>query len=193
MPRNVGGVCDDGNTETDFDICRADGTCRGDTDCPPPAAACVTGTQNRDRCQNARTINRLTAGASSVVINDNTCSASDRFDDSSSCWDANADHAYRLYMREGETVALRYQTFQGCSTSSWNGTLKIFETSGCDDVECRNKVHCRYNSRDQSHTYTAVRDGWIIIVADGSSAFDDEGNYRLTVNLTCRGGNCACL
>jgi hypothetical protein len=42
------------------------------------------------------------------------------------------------------------------------------------------------------HTYVAPRDGWIIIVADGSTAFDDEGDYTLRVTLTCGAGGCGC-
>lgn len=191
-PINVGGVCDDGNPATDLDRCSAAGVCVGDTGCPPPSDACAHGTQNRRGCGNARVISRLDAGDDGWLINSDTCSAYDEFDDSTSCWDANADHTYRLYMRQGETATIRYQTFAGCSTSTWSGTLKIFENTGCNDLGCRTKVYCDYNKRDQTANYTAPRDGWIIIVADGSSAFDDEGSYRLTVRLVCRGGNCSC-
>lgn len=127
------------------------------------------------------------------VIDDDTCRASDHFDDSSSCWDANADHTYRLYMLEGETVTIRYETNDPCGSEwSWYGTLKIFENAGCDDTSCTDKVYCDYNETDQTADYTAVRDGWIIIVADGSHASDDEGDYRLTVDLTCSTADCRC-
>lgn len=191
-PRNVGLACDDANAATDLDVCRADGTCQGDAGCPPPAEACVAGTQSRDGCGNARTINRTVAGAAGFVANDTTCSARDRFDDSSGCWDANNDHTYRLYMRQGESATVRLQTLTACIGGSWSGTLKIFENTGCSDTACGSKVYCDYNETNQVTTYTAPRDGWVIIVADGSSAFDDEGTYRLTVNLSCRSGNCAC-
>jgi hypothetical protein len=192
-PRNVGLTCDDANAATDLDVCRADGTCQGDAGCPPPAEACLAGTQNRDGCTNARTISRTVAGAGGFVANDTTCSARDRFDDSSGCWDANNDHTYRLYMRQGESASVRLQTLTACIGGSWQGTLKIFENTGCSDTACGAKVYCDYNETNQITTYTAPRDGWVIIVADGSSAFDDEGTYRLTVTLSCRTGNCACL
>jgi hypothetical protein len=192
-PRNVGGVCDDGNAATDSDVCRADGSCLGSTGCPPPADACVAGTQNRRGCGGARTISRLAAGAAGgAIINDNTCSARDDWEDSSSCWDANNDHTYRIYLRVGETVTIRYRTLDACIGGSWSGTLQVYTTGGCASTSCGAKVYCDYNESDQTTTRTATQDGWIIIVADGSSAFDDEGDYRLTVTLTCRSGNCAC-
>ncbi len=192
-PRNIGGVCDDLDPATDLDVCTAAGVCEGDAGCPPPAEACSAGSQNRRGCGNARVISRLDAGVGYAVL-DNTCSARDEFDASGGCWDAGYDHTYRLYMREGERVTIRYQTDEPCSwdTSSWQGTLHIFESAGCDDRECRSKVYCEDNERDQTANYTATQDGWIIIVADGSTAFDDEGDYRLDVNLSCRDGDCTC-
>ncbi len=194
-PRNVGGACDDGNAETDLDACSAAGVCVGDTGCPPPAEACVAGTQNRRGCGGARTISRTAAGAGSgTVISDSLCSARDDWDEpsSSGCWDANNDHTYRIYMREGERLTARLQTQTACIGGSWQGTLKIIETPGCASTSCGSRVYCDYNETDQSTTYTAPRDGWVILTAEGSSAFDDEGTYRLTVSLTCRSGNCGC-
>lgn len=192
-PRNVGGTCDDGNAATSFDTCSAAGTCQGDVGCPPPAEACVTGTQNRRGCGGARTISRTVAGAGGAVINDNTCSARNDLDNDGSCFDAGNDHTYRLYMRQGETLTARMQEFSGCVTSDWDGTLKIFETAGCSNTGCTTRVFCDDYISGRTANYTAARDGWVIIIADGSTAFDDEGTYRLTVNLTCRSGNCACL
>ncbi|MBW2460718.1 MAG: hypothetical protein JRH11_03665 [Deltaproteobacteria bacterium] len=190
--RNVGGMCDDGNALTDSDVCRADGSCMGIAGCPPPASSCGNGSQNRRGCGNARVIGR-TVASGGTTISDSTCFAYDEFDDGSGCWDANSDHAYRLYMRAGESVSLRYRTDLPCGSGfTWGGTLKIFENTGCGDLTCGTKVYCDYNETDQSTTYVAARDGWIIIVADGSSAFDDEGAYRLTVNLTCSAAGCGC-
>ena len=44
------------------------------------------------------------------------------------------------------------------------------------------------------HSYTrASGEGWVVIVVDGSTAFDDEGQSRLTVQLTnCRVPGCEC-
>ncbi|MFT6397752.1 MAG: hypothetical protein ACJAYU_002507 [Bradymonadia bacterium] len=192
-PRNAGGVCDDLDPATDLDVCSEVGVCEGDAGCPPPLEACSAGSQDRRGCGNARVISRLDAGVGYAVL-DNTCSARDEFDASGGCWDAGADHTYRLYMREGERVTVQYETDEPCTweESSWRGTLHIFESAGCDDRECRNKVYCEDNERDQTANYTASQDGWIIMVADGSTAFDDEGDYRLDVSLTCRDGDCGC-
>ncbi len=192
--KNVGGACDDGNALTDDDVCQADGTCLGDEGCPPPAAACVTGTQSTDGCSNARVLGRVSANNPGINVSGDTCGARDRFDSSGDCWDANNDQTFRLYMREGETVSLDYETGDPCSFDefSWSGTLKIFENNGCDDTSCGNRVYCEDRETRHQTTYVAPRDGWIIIVADGSSAFDDEGEYDLAVRLTCSTPDCGC-
>lgn len=91
---------------------------------------------------------------------------------------------------------VRYETNDGCSYSSWSGTLEIFEGTidgnGCGTSSCGTKVYCEYNEADQAKVYVAPRDGRVIIVADGSYASDDEGDYRLTVKLTCGAGGCGC-
>lgn len=192
----TGMTCDDGNGATTGDACQADGTCAGTTSsCTMPADACTTGSQSRDRCANARVIGRTSASASGgYVVSDSTCFAYNRFD--TSCWDAGADHAYRLFVRAGETVVVRYEVDWSCpsySSSFWDGTLKIYEAAGCADTTCATEVLCeRYISSSFMHTYVAPRDGWIIIVADGSTAFDDEGDYTLRVTLSCGAGGCGC-
>jgi hypothetical protein len=114
-------------------------------------------------------------------------------DDSGSCWDGNGDHTYRLYMREGERMTARLDTGTACQGGSWSGTLKIFETGGCDNTTCAAKVYCEDYEYDQTANYTARQDGWVVIVADGTHASDDDGRYDLTITLTCRDGNCSCL
>jgi len=37
-----------------------------------------------------------------------------------------------------------------------------------------------------------LRDGWYILVVEGASAFDDEGDYTFTVKLTCKTAGCGC-
>ena len=169
-------------------------TC-GDPGCPPPLEACVNGTQNRDGCSKARVIGRPQAATSTgFKISDDTCSASNRFDDSSSCWDANADHTYRIYVRKGESVNITVDTGWDCpyDWSYWYVTLKIFTNAGCNATTCDNKVFCADQDDVQTTTYVATQDGWHIIVVDGSSAFDDEGDYDLTVKLTCNQVGCEC-
>lgn len=190
-----GATCDDGDATTSGDVCAADGSCSGTpSGCAMPADACTNGTQSRDRCANARIIGRAVAGsASGYVVNDDTCYASNRFD--TSCWDAGADHAYRLFVRAGESVSVRYEVDWACptyDTTSWSGTLKILEGGGCDDRSCGTEVLCERYVDDYTTVYDATRDTWIVIVADGSTAFDDEGDYRLTVRLTCGAGGCGC-
>ncbi len=192
-PINLGAGCDDGDPLTDDDQCQADGSCAGEAGCPPPADSCVNGTQDRDRCSGARVIGR-TVASGGHTIEDTTCWARDRFDEDGGCWDANSDHAYRIYLREGESLYLRYRTDDPCESTEWiwYGTLSIYENGGCDDTACTTRVHCDYNETNQEVTYVAPRDGWIIVVADGSSVFDDEGSYRLDFTLTCNEPGCEC-
>ena len=193
-PRNVGATCDDANPETDDDVCLASGVCEGTDGYPPPAEACANGSQSRDRCSGARVISRLQAGMGGWSITDDTCSARNRFDDSGSCWDGNADHAYRIFLREGEGITARLETGEGCSASSWSGTLKLYETLGEADLSCSSsrRPYCEDYESDQTARYVATQDGWLVIVADGTHASDDDGAYRLTVGLACRNGDCSC-
>jgi Cys-rich repeat protein len=175
-------------------VCNTSNACV-DPGCPPPADSCTTGTQNRSGCANARIIGRKTATTTNgYKLSDSTCYASDKFDDSSGCWDANSDHAYRLYMRQGETASIDIQSGWDCASSysSWNVTLQIWGNSGCGALTCTNKLACQYNNYKQSRVFVAPADGWYIIVVDGSSAFDDEGDYTFTVKLTCKVAGCEC-
>jgi hypothetical protein len=192
-PINVGFGCDDGDPDTDFDQCQPDGTCAGDPGCPPPVESCANGAQNRRDCSGARIIGR-TIAAGGFVIDTDTCSAWDEFDDSDDeCWDAGGDHAYRLYMRTGEVATIHYENSWACYSSDWyDGTIKIFENSGCADTACTSKVFCRDFLGELDTSYVAVRDGWIIIVVDGTTAFDDEGDYTLRVDLACSEPGCEC-
>lgn len=195
-PQNVGGSCDDGNAATDFDVCLADGTCRGDEGCPPPAEACVNGSESREGCSNARTISRLAASSGGWSITDDTCRGRDRSDESGSCYDAGYDHMYRIYMREGELITARLIAGRGCDTTWWDATLKIYEsTSGCGDTGCprEQRYYCEDYVDDETARHTATKDGWVTIIVDGSTAFDDDGDYQLIVGLGCRDGDCSCL
>lgn len=175
---------------TGDDVC-TNGTC-GPPGCPPPAVACQNGSENRDRCSGARTISRTDAGdANGWSISADTCYASDRFDDSGSCYDAGADHTYRIYMWQGESMAVTLNTSWGCSSSFWDATIKIYSNAGCSDTACTNKDVCD-DYFEGTKNYTAPRDGWYIIVVDGSTAFDDEGDYTLSVDLTCGAQGCGC-
>lgn len=55
------------------------------------------------------------------------------------------------------------------------------------DLWCRDRVG------SGAQTYVAPRDGWIVLIVDGSTAFDDEGTYTLRVRLSgCAAAGCEC-
>jgi hypothetical protein len=169
--------------------------------CPPPAEACSNGTQNKDRCSGARIIGRKAASAG-LYVSDDTCGASNRSDQSGSCYDAGADHHYRLYMRKGETATFKLNVGGSCpfaESSFWDATLKVFQPTTCVQgvlspyTDCGARVFCEdYYPNAKTTTYVAPSDGWVVVVVDGSTAFDDEGDYGLTVKLTCSTGTCEC-
>lgn len=161
-----------------------------------PVLGCATGTESKDGCKNARTIGRTVAGSTAgFSTSDSTCYAYDRFDDSTSCWDANSDHTYKIWMRASETIAIDLSTSWPCPTSSafsWYATLKIFENAGCGDTACTTKSVCVDNKTAHKRSFVAPRDGWYVLVVDGSSAFDDAGDYTLKVKLACSAPGCGC-
>ncbi|MEM9068740.1 MAG: hypothetical protein AAGE52_09545 [Myxococcota bacterium] len=186
-----GEICDDGSPATTGDMCQADGSCVGTmTGCALPADACATGSQSRDGCGGARIIGRSNASAGYLGMGD-TCSARDRFDDCS--WDAGNDHAYRIWMRTGETINVSVSRRDTCF-SGYSITLKLYENTGCSDVTCGRDIWCNdFVDNGERFPYTATTDGWKVIVVDGSTAFDDEGQYSLAVQLTgCATPGCEC-
>ncbi len=173
------------------EVCDSSGSCVPDG-CPPPAVACANGSESRDRCSGARTISRLDASDSSgYLVSSDTCNAHDRFDDSGSCYDAGYDHTYRIYLRQAESIQISLNTSWGCQSSFWDATIKLYSNAGCNDTACTNKVICD-DYFEGTKNYTAPHDGWYIIVVDGSTAFDDEGDYVLGVKLTCGPAGCGC-
>lgn len=187
-----GVTCDDGNPMTNRDVCSSAGMCVGTVVCAVPTDACTDGTQSRDRCAGARIIGRRTAGGTAgFTVTGTTCSASNRFDDCS--WDAGNDHAYRLWARAGETLSATLTRGSACIGGSWDATLKLYQGSDCGTVTCSGDRWCRDRVNSSAQTYTAPRDGWIVLVVDGSTAFDDDGAYTLRVTLRgCSSGTCEC-
>ncbi|MDO9015710.1 MAG: hypothetical protein Q8S73_09600 [Deltaproteobacteria bacterium] len=187
-----GVACDDGNALTNRDVCSAAGACVGTVVCGLPADACGDGAQSRDRCTEARVIGRRTAASTAgFSTTANTCSASNRFDDCS--WDAGGDHAYRLWARAGETLTVTLSRGSGCVSSSWDATLKLYQGGDCGTVTCSGDRWCRDRVGSGAQTYVAPRDGWIVLIVDGSTAFDDEGTYTLRVRLSgCAAAGCEC-
>jgi hypothetical protein len=159
--------------------------------CALPTDACADGTQSRDRCTGARVIGRRTAaGTSGFVATGDTCSAYNRFDDCS--WDAGSDHAYRIWMRAGESISIQLARRATCF-DLWGATIKIYQSTGCSDVTCSGDLWCDDFFGTSARSYVAPRDGWVVVVVDGSTAFDDEGAYTLTVRLSgCRVAGCEC-
>lgn len=194
MAARTGASCDDGDATTSGDACRADGTCAGmPSGCTLPTNACDDGTETRDRCTGARVIGRRSAASmAGFTVTGDTCTASNRFDDCS--WDAGNDHAYRLWLRAGEVVSARIVSRSAtCYVSSASITLKLYQATGCSDVTCAGDLWCDDFVGTESHTYTAPRDGWVVLVVDGSTAFEDEGRYTLNVTLrSCATAGCEC-
>lgn len=194
-----GGLCQNCDTDTacgasctdcaaSNQVC-SNGSCV-EPGCPPPTAACSNGTQNRKGCGGARIIGRPQAAAG-FSTSDNTCNADWNFNESGGCWDANADHSYRLYMRAGETALARIDEHTGGCQGSWYASLNIYTNSGCGDTSCQQRITCD-DSGDVEINYTAAYDGWHIFVVDGRHASDDEGEYTFTVTLSCNRPDCEC-
>ncbi len=197
--------CLDGGATSRCVECVGDGDCAGgkvcksnacvDPGCPPPAASCTTGTQNRDKCSNARVIGRTAAAASGgYSVRSDTCWSYNRFIDDTPCGNGNADEAYRIYMRSGETLRLDLDTLWPCETSQfwWYATLAVYENGGCGDTACTSRSLCSSESSSQVVSFTASHDGWYIIVVDGANRSNDNGDYALTVELTCAKAGCEC-
>ncbi|HPS31436.1 MAG TPA: EGF domain-containing protein [bacterium] len=189
--------------------CIDDSNCAGGNVCnlstnvcvaPIPAESCANGSQNRRGCGNARIIGRSIAKTSSgFAISADTCSASNDHDlpSSDECWDANSDHSYRIYIRAGESVAIQLTTGDPCSysVSDWDATLKLYTNITVCNNENKNEYdYCKiYITSTHNKTFTATVDTWLYIIVDGSSAFDDEGDYSLNVKLqNCTTAGCNC-
>lgn len=196
MAINLGGSCSDGDPLTMGDTCRSDGNCLGSTGCPPPAAACATGAESRSGCGNARVIGRTPAGAAGGTrVSGSTCSGSNSF--GAACGGAAGggnDHAYRIYMLTGERIDIEARTSSPCGGTDYNGVFRILENTGCTSTACTTQVSCRAAFSFHSASYTAPRDGWVILVMDGQtiSGTPQNGSYTLDVDLTCAASGCGC-
>ena len=194
----TGAACDDGNALTAGDTCDASGTCVGASVCTLPPTACADGAESRIGCgtSGTRVIGRRTAaGAVGALINGNTCTAASAFNGSDCAYDGGPDHAYRIWLRAGETltVDLRRQSDCDGGAATWDATLKLFESTGCGDVTCGADLWCHDHVGSGSYPYTATHDGWIVLVVDGVAGVGDEGAYRLQARLTgCAAPGCEC-
>jgi hypothetical protein len=99
-------------------------------------------------------------------------------------------------MLAGEVASIYTYAGWACSFYSgswWDLTLQIYGNAGCAATTCDTRYVCEDHISSHTEVFTAPNDGWFIFVVDGSTAFDDEGDYDLTVNLTCRNAStCDC-
>ena len=145
----------------------------------------------------------IAAAVSGFSKNSSTCGVSDNEDESdSSCWDAGGDHAYRVFLLPGDSVSIVYDTGTAC-VDFFDGTLKIYEPSSASCAgpltgKCTaaggalTRKLCEKNISASAKNFTATIPGWHYLIVDGSTAFDDEGDYKFTVKLTCAAPGCGC-
>jgi hypothetical protein len=171
--------------------------------CTLPAAACTNGTQSGYGCGTfssaATVIGRTAAKAGGgASFSDSLCTfSSDNFNSSACSSDDGNDHGYRIFLRQGETVAIAY-TASACAGSSATTRLKVYQaTTDCSDpasAACSASATPKLNCVTGAQTYTAPSDGWVAIIMD-SDIVGDGVAYTLTVTLdatTCRAAGCEC-
>jgi hypothetical protein len=77
--------------------------------------------------------------------------------------------------------------------SSWYATFSVYgATGGCQGTTKGSRLFCVDQETEHVTSYTAPADGWYYLIVDGSSAFDDEGDYTFRVKLTCKTAGCEC-
>jgi hypothetical protein len=75
----------------------------------------------------------------------------------------------------------------------WQASLILYAPlAGCGDTSCSTKLGCNDLKYSTQLAHTAAEDGWYTILVDGSTAFDDEGEYELQVGLICATPGCEC-
>jgi hypothetical protein len=110
------------------------------------------------------------------------------------CWDAQVDDAYKVWMFAGDVLKVNGIPLSSTFTMS----LKLYRGTSCASNWKADLITCQWKAGDgkpESYTYTATQDGWVSIVVDGASAFDEEedwGPYTLNAQLTCGGNKCCC-
>ena len=121
-----------------------------------------------------------TSAKNGFFFGGNTTSATD--DDNEACgpnsdpsnWDTSHDHFFRLWLYTGDTIAVQQ------NANGWDPRLKVH-----DEADCIGKAKICSTNDSNMIEYTALKDDWFTIVADGQSiAFNDYGDYSITVDLT---------
>ncbi|MCC6646186.1 MAG: hypothetical protein IT374_11510 [Polyangiaceae bacterium] len=176
----------------------------GGATCATPADACQDGGQSGVGCSSAKVVGRLTASTGTgFSVSADTCSRSNTEDEgASSCWDAGGDVSYRIFLRAGDTISASLDTMTRCTGgSTYDGTLKFYSPSAADCAPVTSKCTkaggllaqqlCERFIDTKARSFTATVDGWHYVIVDGSTAFDDEGDFKFTLKLTCPAG-CGC-
>ena len=173
----------DGDPSTgDGDPTTGDGDPSGDGD-GDPVDPCVqicdsTPDSTPDSCDKPYIIGR-TSAKSGFFFGGNTQAASNS--DSMNCGphdvveniDNGADHFFRVYLVEGDTVTA------SLNPNGWLPVLKIH-----DEAECvGNARECAVETDPVVIEYTAQKTDWFTIVVDGRVFNNDKGDYSLTVDL----------
>jgi hypothetical protein len=145
-------------------------------------------------CKNAKVIGRTKAASGYTDSTDN-CSRTSSSNNTSGCDDDGGENYYRIYLSAGDVIKVSLTTSWTCdfSTSGWTAALEIYSNSGCGDTTCAMSAVCKDDNYDQSDTFTAPQDGWFIIIVDSYDVDVDEGEYDLSVKLTCKTAGCGCL
>ncbi|NVB36535.1 hypothetical protein G6O69_01735 [Pseudenhygromyxa sp. WMMC2535] len=124
-------------------------------------------------------------GGSTNAATDDDNEACGSNDDPSN-WDTSHDHFFRIWMYTGDTITVTQ------NPSGWEHRVKVH-----DEAECVGKAKICSDDGVETIEYTALKDDWFTIVADGRSiAQSDFGDYTLNVDLVEGEGvldECFCL
>lgn len=109
------------------------------------------------------------------------------------CPKSGPDHAYKLFMRKGESVTAAISVY----TSSFGTYLTTFwESRSCTSNTCSSSYGSCGSSVSSttttSSTFKATSDGWVTIVVSGKTP-SDKGFYNLKLTLSgCAESLCGC-
>lgn len=152
---------------------------------------CLKDSADRLTCGTARIIARRTAGPLGGYIATGisllTAAAATKITDGNiTCPAYGPDHAYRLFMRKGETTTVTL----AATTSGVNLSTLFWESSDCTTNVCAGTSFKCGSSTGGS--YTAAADGWVTILIAGQLPVDID-SYDLEVTLTgCKSADCEC-
>ncbi len=151
-----------------------------ETEPPDPCIAICGGMSNSlpNTCDAPYIVGRSDA-KDGFFFGGNTTSATD--DDNEACGpnsdpsnlDTSHDHFFRIWLYTGDMITVTQ------NASGWDPRVKIH-----DEAECIGKAKLCSDNDENTIEYVAPKDDWFTIVADGQViAFDDFGDYTLTIDL----------